>query len=84
VIELDQPLATVAKVAPIPVEQPQNIPAVGELLTLVGYGHTGTDCNQPSLGKMRMDVPVAGSSWAGLVLKMPNFILVLVIQAVLL
>lgn len=69
VIELDQPMTAVAKVSPIPVEAPDNIPFAGDTLTLVGYGATGTDCKGPGLGKMKMDVPVAGSGWGGISFK---------------
>ena len=66
VIELDRSITTVAKVTPIPVEAPQNIPFVGNRLTLVGYGNTGADCKGPSIGKKKMDVSVIGSGWGGI------------------
>ena len=69
VIELDQSITAVAKVTPIPVETPHNIPFAGETLTLVGYGLTGTDCQGPGLGKMKMDVPIAVSGWGGISFK---------------
>jgi len=69
VIELDQPITAVAKVTPIPVEAPHNIPFEGNTLTLVGYGHTGADCTGPGLGKMKMDVPIAVSGWGGIAFK---------------
>jgi V8-like Glu-specific endopeptidase len=69
VIELDQPITDVAKVTPIPVEAPQNIPFQGETLTLVGYGDTGVDCKGAGLGKMKMDVPIAAIGWGGISFK---------------
>ncbi|NJD60655.1 MAG: trypsin-like serine protease [Anaerolineae bacterium] len=69
VIELDQPIAAVAKVSPISVEAPHNIPFIGNTLTLVGYGATGVDCKGSGLGKMKMVVPVAGSGWGGISFK---------------
>ena len=66
VIQLDKPIAAIAKVTPIPVQSPNNIPFVGDYLTLVGYGLTGTDCTGPSLGKMKMPVPIAGIGWGGI------------------
>ncbi|NLV26172.1 MAG: trypsin-like serine protease [Methanomicrobiales archaeon] len=69
VIELDQPASSVALVNPISVENPWNIPLVGEKLTLVGFGATGTDCKSPSKGKMKMEVAVDGSGWGGISFK---------------
>jgi len=69
VIELDQPITDVAKVTPLPVEAPHNIPFEGNTLTLVGYGATAADCTGPGLGKMKMDVPVAVSGWGGIAFK---------------
>jgi hypothetical protein len=66
VIELDRPASTVAHVTPIPVEAPDRIPFVGDTLTLVGFGRTGTDCSGPGLGKRKMPIAAAGSSWAGI------------------
>jgi hypothetical protein len=69
VIELDQPATALAKVTPIPVEEPFNVPLEGEILTLVGYGLTGADCKGPSLGKMKLDLPVTVSGWGGISFK---------------
>lgn len=69
VIELDQPITAVANVIPIPVEEPYNIPLEGDMMTLVGYGNTGADCKGPSLGKMKLDLPVTGSGWGGISFK---------------
>ena len=69
VMELDKPVSSVTLVNPIQVEDPWNIPFVGETLTLVGYGATGTDCKSPSKGKMKLDLPVDGSGWGGISFK---------------
>ena len=67
IIELDRPANTVVRsVRPIPVESPEVIPKVGELLTLVGYGGTGKGCADPGKGKMKLQLSVVGSSWGGI------------------
>ncbi|PWR70230.1 trypsin-like serine protease [Methanospirillum stamsii] len=69
VLELDKPASSVALVNPISLENPWNIPFVGEKLTLVGFGYTGVDCKSPSQGKMKMEVAVDGSGWGGISFK---------------
>ncbi|KMY67260.1 hypothetical protein AAU61_10340 [Desulfocarbo indianensis] len=65
VVELEKPISQVAKVKPIPVEEPQNTPLAGEQLTVVGYGSTGKDC-KGSGAKMMAKMEVQGSEWGGI------------------
>jgi V8-like Glu-specific endopeptidase len=67
VIDLDQSIADVAdSVVPIPVESPALTPLGGDVLTLVGYGHTGSDCTQPSLGKRQLSLTVKEANFAAI------------------
>jgi hypothetical protein len=61
-VTLDQPITQVApSVMPIPVEDPQNTPLQGDLLTLVGYGVSGLGCLQPSPGKQKLSLEATTS-----------------------
>jgi V8-like Glu-specific endopeptidase len=67
VVDLDQPASDLAAgVDPIPVEEPQDTPLAGDVLTLVGYGVSGTGCQQPSPGKQKLSLKVKASSWGGI------------------
>lgn len=64
VVQLDQPINQVAQVTPIPVEEPHTTPLVGEHLTLVGFGLTGTGCTGASSGKGSLTLPATRSDFA--------------------
>lgn len=69
-IELDESIYDVApSVKPILVEQPQNIPLRGTKLALIGYGRTGSRCQESSKGKLRLDLPVTYSNFATIYFK---------------
>lgn len=57
----------VLNVPPIPVERPDKIPKVGNILTLVGFGRTGTNCSNLSMGKLMDSVPVSAISSNGII-----------------
>lgn len=57
----------VLNVPPIPVERPNKIPKVGNLVTLVGFGKTGTGCTNPGMGKLMASVPVSAISSDGII-----------------
>jgi hypothetical protein len=58
-IELDQPAHEFARdVRPIAVEVPSRSPRIGDLLTLVGFGRTGSGCMSPGDGKRRITLPL--------------------------
>jgi hypothetical protein len=62
VIELDFSASQVAPgIAPIPVENPQWIPSPGTMVRLVGFGHSGTNCEGPPAKRM-LDVPLTTSA----------------------
>ena len=69
VLELNSPASSQVLVTPIPVEDPWNIPFVGDTLTLVGFGMTGDKCALPGQGKMKMTLPVDDSGWGGISFK---------------
>jgi hypothetical protein len=48
----------VANIEPIPVEMPTLRPKVGDTISLVGFGRTGSNCTSPSTGKRRTSVQV--------------------------
>ena len=59
-IVLDQPVYEVAKeVVPIPVAGPNQAVAIGDMLTLVGFGNTGAGCSEGSLGKRQTTIPAS-------------------------
>jgi len=65
VVVLDQPITQVApSVTPIPVEESHNTPLPGNMLTLVGYGVSGTGCSQPSVGKQKLSLAATASDFA--------------------
>jgi len=67
VVELDTPAnQLVTGVEPIAVERPDKIPQVGDNLTLVGFGLTGSGCSAQSAGKMQHTLPVTGIGWGGI------------------
>jgi hypothetical protein len=68
IIRLDQSVEDLAQVEPIPVERPDRRPAVGDTLTLVGFGRTGDNCTGASMGKQRVDVEVDAVSDATIVM----------------
>ncbi|MET0752859.1 MAG: S1 family peptidase [Pyrinomonadaceae bacterium] len=57
----------VLNVPPIPVERPDKIPKVGNNLTIVGFGRTGTNCSGPGMGKLMGSVPVSAVSSDGII-----------------
>ena len=58
-IELDQDAGSLVRdVKPISVELPTIRPSVGDVITLVGFGRTGNNCDSPAAGKMRASVNV--------------------------
>jgi hypothetical protein len=58
VIKLDRHVSEIAAVNPISVERPGIIPQIGDILTLVGFGLTGSLCANPSRGKLTAQLPV--------------------------
>jgi hypothetical protein len=59
-IVLDQPVYEVAKgIVPIPLAGPNQSVAIGDLVTLVGFGNTGFGCSEGSLGKRRTTMPAS-------------------------
>lgn len=61
VIRLDYPATSVAQVTPIQVDR-NDVPRVGEILTIVGFGRTNCDCNGPSGLKKMAELAVKASN----------------------
>ena len=59
-IVLDQPVYEVAEgVVPVPVAGPNQAVAIGDMITLVGFGNTGAGCSEGSLGKRQTTIPTS-------------------------
>ena len=73
IIRLDEPAnERVLNVRPIPVERPDEKPAVGDQVTLVGFGRTGDGCNDEPVGKRKTDVQVSEVSDVTIVFQNTN------------
>ncbi|MCK0142780.1 S1 family peptidase [Aliiroseovarius sp. F20344] len=74
IIDLDFPVHNVAaSVVPIPIEFPSVTPLTGDALTLVGYGATGSHCNQPPQGKRQLTLSVTQANYAAIHFDYPGY-----------